>query len=290
MSAARATSPAFDRSPTLNHAPILTDVHPAPTDLHSTPAAARRRSLQDRAWELACQGLRGPAIASTLGVPERTVRAWLQQIRREVAVDLRDQHADELLLAVASIRQVAATAWGAYEREVAAEVTALTAPTRERHASHAPRYLSLALAAHVQTARLLGLHRKDVQDAYDALLTAAATNGDLADDDRADDQPAEPRDEPEPRQSAESAESADTPVAKMLQSGRIGRNGTRGTRGTLAAAVSTVSTVVPPTVFRPKPQKRQNRQKPHARHARERHARMPLAAAIRVSPQPPGRS
>src|SRR5947209_10728105 len=79
---------------------------PAPADLPATPAAARRRSLQDRAWDLACQGLRAPAIADAVGVPERTVRSWLAAIRREVAADLREDHAEQLLLAVESIRHV----------------------------------------------------------------------------------------------------------------------------------------------------------------------------------------
>ena len=99
---------------------------------------------------------------------ERTVRAWLAAIRREVAQELRERHADELLLAVEAVRHVAATAWAAYEREADRELADATNPKLARRAGPALRYLTLA--AHVQAARLLGLYRKDVQAAYDAAL------------------------------------------------------------------------------------------------------------------------
>ncbi len=79
-------------------------------------------------------------------MPERTVRAWLAAIRREVAQELREREADELLLAVEAVRHVAVAAWAAYEREADRELADATDPKLARRAGPALRYLILALA------------------------------------------------------------------------------------------------------------------------------------------------
>src|SRR5690242_1277234 len=77
--------------------------------------------LRERAWSLFCHGHRSPAIAPSLGVPERTIRGWLTAIQSELAADTRDNHHEAVRLAVARQLAIAASAWASYERVAAYE-------------------------------------------------------------------------------------------------------------------------------------------------------------------------
>jgi hypothetical protein len=141
--------------------------------------------LRDQAWTLHCQGLRSPAIAKQLHVPERTVRDWLQRLKERLAEEAQEteeaaetaasgtgnddkaadsaraNHTAQRALAVERHLAVAVAAWADHDR-----LTTLA----ERAADHddfaaaarlfaiAARALSVALAAQRAVARLYGLH------------------------------------------------------------------------------------------------------------------------------------
>jgi DNA-binding CsgD family transcriptional regulator len=158
------------------------------------PAAAhlRRHQLQDAAFTLACKGCRSPEIARRLHVSERTTRAWLQQMRQEIAAEHPAfDRAGQLLLAVEGLREVLQAAWQAFEEDRSAQEALLAGtldylrkrvvtsdrsdPTgntqritedyaRPRFTSHAPTHLRLALKTQVEIARLLGLYDRGVRD------------------------------------------------------------------------------------------------------------------------------
>lgn len=147
----------------------------------SHPAASQHpRALKDRAFDLYSRGFRSPAIAAQLGVPERTIRNWVQSIIQQLAQDdvaanpeiARQQRA----LSIESQRAVAATAWTAYQQLSDAYISlmarALT-PTNSqperllasvnRLAATAARHLAVVVSAnreiaHPQTPFLLPAH------------------------------------------------------------------------------------------------------------------------------------
>ncbi|WIG61306.1 MAG: hypothetical protein OJF49_004054 [Ktedonobacterales bacterium] len=96
---------------------------PTPTPIRAdlphllTPAAQQRQLLQDRAWELYCQGERSPTIAAELGVPARTVRDWLRAIRTQLAPVSQQQRAEQQSLAVERQRSVLAAAWEGFHTD-----------------------------------------------------------------------------------------------------------------------------------------------------------------------------
>ena len=106
-------------------------------------------SREERAFTLYCQGMRVTAIALTLAVSETTIRRWLRARLETLAHEERAERAEQLLRAIESQRAIASAAWRAYERERAAEE-----PDRHEGA----RYLSIALAAQREVARLQGLY------------------------------------------------------------------------------------------------------------------------------------
>jgi len=151
------------------------DHHPAatsPKGATSMSAAAITpppTTLPMRAFSLFCQGLRSPAIATTLGVPERTVRAWIAGVRQDIAADERTRLADEFVRALEHLHQLSAAAWDAFERDQQLPRPSYTNPTAEPTPTpppasttsttgrHGPRYLRLALDAQRQIVRLLSL-------------------------------------------------------------------------------------------------------------------------------------
>jgi hypothetical protein len=178
---------------------------PIPLRFHPDgPAAAhlRRQHLQDETFSLACKGCRTPEIAQRLHVSERTVRAWLRQMRQELAAEHPAfDRAGQLLLAVEALREVLQAVWQAFEEDRAAQVALLAGqfdylrqrvvtsgrsdPTgntqhiaedyaRPHFTSHAPTHLRLALKTQVEIARLLGLYDRGVRDQPARLPEAAA--------------------------------------------------------------------------------------------------------------------
>lgn len=107
------------------------------------------QSREERAFTLYCQGMRVTAIALTLAVSETTIRRWLRARLETLAHEERAERAEQLLRAIESQRAIASAAWRAYERE-------RTAEDPDRH--EGARYLSIALAAQREVARLQGLY------------------------------------------------------------------------------------------------------------------------------------
>lgn len=107
------------------------------------------QSREERAFTLYCQGMRVTAIALTLAVSETTIRRWLRARLETLAHEERAERAEQLLRAIESQRAIASAAWRAYERE-------RTAEEPDRH--EGARYLSIALAAQREVARLQGLY------------------------------------------------------------------------------------------------------------------------------------
>ena len=112
-------------------------------------AGAEEQNREERAFTLYCQGMRVTEIALTLAVSETTIRRWLRARLETLAHDERAERAEQLLRAIESQRAIASAAWRAYERERAAEE-----PDRHEGA----RYLSIALSAQREVARLQGLY------------------------------------------------------------------------------------------------------------------------------------
>ena len=125
------------------------------TDTTSTPLNAmdasgeQEQSREERAFTLYCQGMRVTEIALTLTSSETTIRRWLRVRLETLAHEERAERAEQLLRAIESQRAIASAAWRAYERERAAEE-----PDRHEGA----RYLSIALSAQREVARLQGLY------------------------------------------------------------------------------------------------------------------------------------
>jgi predicted transcriptional regulator len=107
----------------------------------------------ERAFALYCQGMRTQAIAEELGVSAATVRRWRADYLRSLAADARAEQASQLVRSIESQRAIASAAWEAYERE-------RTEGDASRHSGHGARYLSVALAAQREVARLQGLYER----------------------------------------------------------------------------------------------------------------------------------
>jgi hypothetical protein len=159
--------------------------------------ARGRGSPREQAFALYCRGLRSPAIAARLGLPERTIRRWLRAIRADVASLRHADRAAELTRAIERHRAVVAAAWDAYDRERQIEDALLAghydrprrrayypstdpdsvSPSRFRgrgqgerssllyedferphRLNHGPRYLAIIVAAQREIARLQGLY------------------------------------------------------------------------------------------------------------------------------------
>jgi transposase len=123
-----------------------TDVPPLDTMEESSE---QEQSREERAFTLYCQGMRVTEIALTLAASETTIRRWLRARLETLAQEERAERAEQLLRAIESQRAIASAAWRAYERERAAEE-----PDRHEGA----RYLSIALSAQREVARLQGLY------------------------------------------------------------------------------------------------------------------------------------
>ena len=112
-------------------------------------SSEQEQSREERAFTLYCQGMRVTEIALTLAASETTIRRWLRARLETLAHEERAERAEQLLRAIESQRAIASAAWRAYERERAAEE-----PDRHEGA----RYLSIALSAQREVARLQGLY------------------------------------------------------------------------------------------------------------------------------------
>ena len=164
----------------------------SPPDISQLP-----RALKDRAFDLYSRGFHSPAIAAQLGVPERTIRNWVQTIIQQLAQDdvaanpeiARQQRA----LAIESQRAVVATAWTAYQ-QLSDSYTRLMdralAPTNSqperliasvnRLAATAARHLAVVVSANREIARLQGQAvAQAARDQHAASRQAAADASDL---------------------------------------------------------------------------------------------------------------
>jgi transposase len=112
-------------------------------------SGAEEQSREERAFTLYCQGMRVSEIALTLAVSETTIRRWLRARLETLAQEERAERAEQLLRAIESQRSIASAAWRAYE-----QVRNDEEPDRHEGA----RYLSIALAAQREVARLQGLY------------------------------------------------------------------------------------------------------------------------------------
>jgi transposase len=122
------------------------------TDTNNEPNNAldeQEISREERAFTLYCQGMRVAEIAVTLAVSETTIRRWLRARLETLAQEERAERAEQLLCAIESQRSIASAAWRGYERERNEEKP-------DRH--EGVRYLSIALAAQREVARLQGLY------------------------------------------------------------------------------------------------------------------------------------
>ena len=146
-----------------------------------------------RAVMLYSRGARREEIAAALGVTPETLRALLRRWRRRLQQEQRAEQPYQSLLAVESVRAICAAAWTAFEREreieratlngeldhvkrrvaraapapkgeSATEETLLEEFERPRLTNQGPRYLSVALAAQREIARLLGLYDEAGKD------------------------------------------------------------------------------------------------------------------------------
>ncbi|HLZ23512.1 MAG TPA: hypothetical protein VKQ30_15470 [Ktedonobacterales bacterium] len=129
--------------------------------------------LHERAFTLHCEGLRSPAIAAELGVPERTIRAWIAADLKALAVERRATRSEQLLIAVERQHSLTVAAWQQFDIEAAARHALLDAALDPSHSSDpsarahphfpastlAPRYLNLILQANKEINRLLGLYQ-----------------------------------------------------------------------------------------------------------------------------------
>ena len=155
---ASAYSPASSSAPSAEHSPSH-----VPHPHHPLPLPQR-----DQAFDLYCSGLRSPAIAHQLHVPERTVRAWLAATQQALTRERHGTAQAAAALAEARQLQIAASAWESYRRHAAAEqqqLDDLQYGTRDELDAHPPRlsasgarYLALALRATDLAARFAGAY------------------------------------------------------------------------------------------------------------------------------------
>jgi hypothetical protein len=135
--------------------------NPARADITITTAERDELARHERAFTLYCQGWRVTHIAATFGIDTQTIRAWIAASLRALENEQTHDRASLLARALASQRMLTAAAWASYEREREIERQLLADEDERqpsRHTSHAPRYLSIALAAEREIARLQGLH------------------------------------------------------------------------------------------------------------------------------------
>ena len=92
-----------------------------------TSRSAHPLPLREQAFTLHCHGLRSPAIAAELGVPERTIRAWIAAALDDLKDDLQINRRQQLLLAVERQNAITAAAWQQFEAETAARSALLDA-------------------------------------------------------------------------------------------------------------------------------------------------------------------
>lgn len=117
---------------------------------------------EERAFTLYCQGMRVAEIAGTMSVSETTIRRWLRARLDTLAQEERAERAEQLLRAIESQRSIASAAWRAYERERHEQE-----PDRHEGA----RYLSIALTAQREVARLQGLYYRIGQEPSPVRIT-----------------------------------------------------------------------------------------------------------------------
>lgn len=190
----------------------------------ATPVA----SDEERAFALYARGLRREEIAATLGVSSSDLRALLRQAMHRVNDDARADRPLRGPLAIECVRAIYAAAWAGFERDREIERAILngeldhikrrvtraprateTRPEdaggdllleefeRPRVTSQGPRYLTVALAAQRELARLLGLYDEAGKDRepVEILITR---NPPWPEPDPSDDEPeGEPEGEPE---------------------------------------------------------------------------------------------
>ncbi len=101
------------------------------TSPFSTSSFSPEATLRERVFALHCQGLRSPAISEQLGVPERTIRAWLRSTLDRMADEAEGQRQQQLALAVAAQQSIASAAWEAFTRAAALEAQIVQAHQRE---------------------------------------------------------------------------------------------------------------------------------------------------------------
>ena len=120
------------------------DTNAAPVD-----ESGEEVSREERAFTLYCQGMRVTEIALTVAMSETTIRRWLRARLETLAQEERAERAEQLLRAIEGQRSIASAAWQAYER-------ARNEEQPDRH--EGARYLSIALAAQREVARMQGLY------------------------------------------------------------------------------------------------------------------------------------
>lgn len=125
------------------------DTDNAPDNAPDDMADERELSREERAFTLYCQGMRVAEIAVTLAFSDTTIRRWLRARLDTLANEERAERAEQLLRAIESQRSIASAAWRAYERE-------RNEDEPDRH--EGARYLSIAMSAQREVARLQGLY------------------------------------------------------------------------------------------------------------------------------------
>ena len=90
---------------------MFTAIASTAPNLTHLPHTAHPLPLREQAFTLHCQGLRSPAISQELGVPERTIRAWIASVLEALKDDLQLNCREQLLLAVERQHQLTATCW-----------------------------------------------------------------------------------------------------------------------------------------------------------------------------------
>lgn len=135
------------------------------------PSEEKEHSREERAFTLYCQGMRVAEIAVTLAMSETTIRRWLRAQLVTLAQEERAERAEQLLRAIESQRSIASAAWQAYERE-------RNEDEPDRH--EGARYLSIALAAQREVARLQGLYYRIGHEPAPVQITLTRHPGDAA--------------------------------------------------------------------------------------------------------------
>jgi hypothetical protein len=92
--------PTTSTTPALTTPALTTPAASAVANTHARSARVNRRphpnlaALKERAFALTCTGLRSPAIALQLGVPERTIRRWVNSTLLSLAQNALDPDGD----------------------------------------------------------------------------------------------------------------------------------------------------------------------------------------------------